>query len=130
VRSIRLLILGVAIAACAWYVLGIRQAHDTAAATGVIVAHGQARELAHTRSLLDSAGFLNPDQTVQILRGRLAIEQGHPDQAQRILAAATRAEPMNLEAWIWLTGAALGNPPIAHAALAHLYRLDPLAAPR
>lgn len=121
--------LGVALVACAWYVIGIRQARDTADATGVIAAHGSARQLAHARSLLDSASFLNPDEQVQILRGRLAIEQGHTQQAQRILTSVTRAEPMNLEGWIWLTGAALGNPPLAHAALAHIYRLDPLAAP-
>ena len=33
---------------------------------------------------------------------------------------------MNLEAWIWLAGAALGDPPLARAALAHIDRLDPL----
>jgi tetratricopeptide (TPR) repeat protein len=130
VRSIRLLILGIALAASAWYVVGIRQARDIAAATGAIAGHGSPGQLAHARSLLNSAAFLNPDQEVQILRGRLALEQGRPEQAQRILAAVIRAEPMNLEGWIWLTGAALGNPPLARAALARIYRLDPLAAPR
>ncbi|HTX30994.1 MAG TPA: hypothetical protein VMD09_06395 [Solirubrobacteraceae bacterium] len=127
-RSLRLLIVGLAIVTCAWYVVGIRQAHNVTAATSIITAHRTA-ELTRARSQLDSAAFLNPDREVQILRGRLALAQGHPVQAQRILTAVTRAEPMNLEAWIWLTGAALGNSPLARAGLSHIYRLDPLARP-
>lgn len=125
----RVVICAVALVACAWFAVGIRQAHDIAAATGAIASHGSARQLADAQSSLGSAAFLNPDQEVQILRGRLAIDQGHPQRAQRILAAVTRAEPMNLEAWIWLTGATLGDPPLAHAALDHIYQLDPLARP-
>jgi predicted Zn-dependent protease len=127
-RMLRLILACLALLTCAWFVLGARQAHDIAAAANAVTVHRSSAGLAHVRSLLDSAAFLYPGQEVQILRGRLAIVQGHSARAQRILATVVRAEPKNLEGWIWLTGAALGNPPLAHAGLARIYQLDPLVA--
>jgi predicted Zn-dependent protease len=118
-----------AIVVSAWFALGIHQAHEVAHATNVI---GASRTLTVTKaraieSSLDSASRLDPDKELDILRARAAIKAGQPRDAQRILEGVVRAEPSNLEGWIWLAGAALGNPPVAHRALAQIDKLDPHA---
>lgn len=128
VSVIRTALVLAAVACCAWFAIGIHQAHDVAAATGIIDAGRSAgsHELAIAAGDLRSAEFLNPDQEVNILRGHLAILRGDDKQAQEILAAVTRAEPMNLEAWIWFTGANLGNARQARIGTARLDQLDPI----
>ena len=127
VKSARILLIALGVAVCAWYVVGIRQAREVADATSVVAGHGASRARQRdAAALLQAASALNPDREAQILQARLQIAEGHVRQAQRTLSAVTRAEPMNLEAWIWLAGAALGDPPLARAALAHIDRLDPL----
>ncbi|HUE26442.1 MAG TPA: hypothetical protein VMP89_06680, partial [Solirubrobacteraceae bacterium] len=68
----------VALAVCAWFVIGVRQAQDLAAATSVVQVGGAAgpARLAAAAADLHSAAFLDPDQEVNILRGRLAIARG------------------------------------------------------
>jgi hypothetical protein len=101
-------LLAVAVAACAWFALGARQAVDTNRASALIggpspLSPGEAR---HARSLLSSAGTLNPDLTPDILRGELALQQGQDAAAERNLESVTRREPLNLEAWSALAFAA------------------------
>jgi hypothetical protein len=130
VRLVNVALVILALAGCAWFAIGIRQAQGVARATGTIEAGGAAGPdgLAAAASDLRSAAFLNPDQGVNILRGRLAILRGDGRQAREILAAVTRSEPMNLEAWIWFTGANLGNPREARLGTARLAELDPIDA--
>jgi hypothetical protein len=123
-------ILGIAFAAlvCAWFVLGIRQAHELGNATSILSqpgfrTPGQLREVS---ALIRSAGTLNPDAQVDIARGRVAIDRQTFPAARRILGDVVRREPMNLEAWIWLAGASLNDRPELHLALAHWALLDPL----
>ena len=123
----RLIGLLAAIVVTAWFALNIHQAHDVAHATSVIQASHtltvtQARAI---DSWLDSARTLNPDKELDILRARAAIGVGRVRLAQRILERVVRAEPYNLEGWIWLAGAALGDPPVAHRAVAQIDKLDP-----
>ena len=125
----RLIGLLVAIVVIAWFALGVHQAHDVAHATSVV---GASRTLTPTQARavdgwLDSARTLNPDREVDILRARAAIGAGRVRLAQGILERVVRAEPENLEAWIWLGGAALGDPPLAHRALTQIDKLDPQA---
>jgi predicted Zn-dependent protease len=122
-------LLVLAVAACAWFVLGIRQAQETDQAAAIVAQRptAPAAKLREAASLLRSAGFLNPGVQVDILRGQLAILQQRPRLAVQILRGATRSEPMNLEAWIWLAGASLIDPPQAKIALAHIHALDPRA---
>ena len=117
----------VAIVVCAWFVLGIRQAHEINRATSIIAQTGTipAAQLRAAAAALRSAGTLNPDAGVTILRARLAVKQQDPRRAERILKTVVRDEPMNLEAWIWLAGVSLIDPPEARIALAHIARLDP-----
>lgn len=112
---------------CLWFGLGIRQARDTGKATAAIANQPPTAAAAFRRasSLLDSADTLNPDAEVSILRGRIELGEHHFARAQEILRAVTRREPMNLEAWIWLGGAALTNRPEAQLALQHIRELDP-----
>lgn len=118
-----------AVVVCAWFAVGIRQAHEVARATNLIEpSHAlTATQLHAIDSWLHSARALNPDTEVDILRGRAAIKAGQTQLAQRILEGVTRKEPQNLEAWIWLAGAALGDPPVAHRAVAQIEALDPRA---
>jgi hypothetical protein len=127
VRAVRLSILVVAIVVCAWFGLGIRQAHDISRATSIVAQAGRipAAELRSAASALHSAGTLDPDDEVAILRGRLAVKEQDSRRAERILKTVVQDEPMNLEAWIWLAGVSLIDPPEARIALAHIARLDP-----
>ncbi|HWJ50969.1 MAG TPA: hypothetical protein VNR42_08115 [Solirubrobacteraceae bacterium] len=123
----------VALVVCAWFELGIRQAHDTAAATAIVTAHPQTASAAQTRkveSLLHAAGQLNPDVEVDLLRGRIVLAGGDPAGARRIIAAVTRAEPRNLEAWLTLASASTDSRPSFLNALEHVRRLEPLLPAR
>lgn len=92
----------VALACCAWYLLGIRQANDVAAATAIVSRQtppGEAQARRAT-SLLDAASTLDPDQQVNVLRAELAIDEGQDDRARQILHAVIHREVDNLQAWL------------------------------
>jgi predicted Zn-dependent protease len=132
VRIARAATLLLALVVCAWFALGIRQAHETAKATDVIASSSSltSRQLDEVQSWLDSAGTLNPDHSVDILRAQALIKVGRAGTAERLMEHLTRSEPLNLEAWIWLGGAALGDPAVALRAIAHIDTLDPRAGLR
>jgi predicted Zn-dependent protease len=96
-----------AIATCAWFVLGARQARDIARATALVNSSTQlsSADDARARSLLNSAGTLNTDLTVDTLRGQLALDENNNRRAEQILDSVTRREPMNLDAWVLLAQA-------------------------
>ena len=106
----RIVVLGVAVAAAAWFALGIRQSIDTSRASALITGPAplSAKDVSRASSLLHSASTLNPDRTVDILRGQLAIDQHRPAAAVAMLESVTRAEPQNLSAWVQLAYAAAG----------------------
>ncbi len=127
-RALRSALLLVAVAACAWFVVGARQAHEVDQATNAVsAANPTAAQLDAAAAQLRSASFLNPDRTVDILKARVAIRQHRLPRARAILAAVTRAEPQNLEAWIWFTGANLGRP-AGKLGRAEITALDPMDA--
>ena len=126
----RIVIAAVCVVVCAWFVIGARQAYELDGAASTI-ALGQSAAPAALRSAasqLDAAAFLNPDQQVGILRARLALVEHRFGEARRVLERVTRAEPMNLDAWILLVGATLSEPRQARAALAEIAKLDPIDA--
>lgn len=117
----------VALIACAWFALGVRQAHEISRATAIVSAGNvadaaQAREV---RALLHDARLLNPDQEPQILLARIAAERRQARLAVALLEAATREEPQNLEAWVWLAHLAGGDPAAFYRAVAVAHQLDP-----
>jgi predicted Zn-dependent protease len=102
----RLGIAVLALLACAFFGLGIRQSHDLDAATAIAsAAHPSAAQAAHAERLLDSAGTLNPDRTVQITRAQLVLARGQAAHARAILADVIHDEPQNLDAWILMVRA-------------------------
>jgi predicted Zn-dependent protease len=105
---VRASLLILSLVACAWFVLGSRQAVDTQRATAIVSGAGSidGADAARAATLLRAAGTLNPDRTLDILRGQLLIERNQPRAAERILRGVTRDEPMNLVAWAQLAIAA------------------------
>jgi len=105
---IRAMLVAIAAIVCAWFALGIRQAHDTAQATTILsnASTLSAAQADHVDSLLHSASFLNPDRQVSVLRAQAAKERGDPGLAQTILEGVVHAEPQNAVAWIALARAA------------------------
>jgi predicted Zn-dependent protease len=114
----RVFVLLLAVLACAWFVLGIRQAHGIDAATSAISAQTRlsGNAVRRVNSSLDAAATLNPDQEVNVLRARLALAQGDERRARAILRQVTRREPSNLEAWVWYAQASANDPVQFYAA--------------
>jgi hypothetical protein len=112
---------------CAWFAVGIRQAHDTAKATSILSAATPLNgvQAAHVAEFLRGARLLNPDQQVELLRGELAIRRNDLAAARRILGGVVRTEPMNVQGWIWLAKASSNNPSAFVLALLHINRLEP-----
>jgi predicted Zn-dependent protease len=129
VPTARLLTVCAAVIVCAWFALGIRQAHDISRATTVVGGlNGQTRLTAaqarEANSLLNSAATLNPDRTVEVLQARVALLRGDRAQAKRILLGVLASEPDNLDAWYGLATSASDSATINHA-LARIAQLEP-----
>jgi predicted Zn-dependent protease len=122
-------LLALALAACAWFALGIQQARDTDQATAILSSSAQLSPAtaSHVGSLLATAGTLNPDLTIDLLRGRLALLQHDSSRAVAIFERATRSEPQNLDAWVALAQATLHgtNAAVIERAAANIGQLDP-----
>lgn len=110
----------------AWFGLGWIQARDAGRAQTLVTASKLSpAEARQARSLLRSAGTLNPDRFVDILRAKLASDQGLHERAVSILQSVTRAEPSNLEAWseLVLATAAAGHTARAEQDFRHVHSL-------
>ncbi len=119
--------IALAILACAWYALGVRQAHELNAATGILSqpAPLPTAQAMQASALLGSAATLNPDLQVDVLRAQLALARNQDARARQILFGVIRREPKNLEAWIWYARAAGSNARAFYAAEAGIARLAP-----
>jgi len=106
---VRALLVAAAVLVCAWFALAARQAHDTAHAQAIVAGSTQLgpAEARRAASLLDAAGFLNPDRQVDLVRAQLDLERGLPAQANAVAAVLVRAEPENVQAWLWVAAHAL-----------------------
>jgi hypothetical protein len=128
VRVARIAVLVLALLCCAWFVLGARQAHLVDQATAIVgpghrLSSQQAR---HAADLLDAAGTLNPDLQVDVLRGELAIDQGHLAEARQILHDVIVREPKNLAAFQQAARASVDDKPAFYATeigIQHLVRM-------
>ncbi|MBV9311368.1 MAG: hypothetical protein JOZ73_11075 [Solirubrobacterales bacterium] len=100
----RLCAVALALLVCAWFALGIRQAHDTNKANALLSrsARVAARQAPQIEDLLRSAKTLNPDSNVSVLQARVADLEHQRPRAVRILEDVVRREPMNLTAWATL----------------------------
>jgi hypothetical protein len=128
----RILVLGLAglaLLASAWFGLAWVQARDTARADALLSGSGQLSPAAQARvrSLLDSAGTLNPDRTVDLLRAQLATDQHQYAAAVRILDLITRSEPQNVLAWeqLAIVAGLTHNLHLIHVSGEHISQLVP-----
>jgi len=122
--------LGLAVGALvvsAWFGLGWVQARDTGRASALVAPgnHLSPARAAQVGSWLRSAGTLNPDRQVDLLRARLAFDQGDYGAATRILESVTRSEPLNVFAWVQLgfTAGAAHQPVEARLAVSRAAQL-------
>jgi predicted Zn-dependent protease len=128
VIAIRAALLTVALAACAWFALGVRAAHDQDAATNLLNQHisltaAQANE---ALSQISNAGVLNPDETLNILRAQVELHSGHPARAVAVAEEVVRSEPRNAEGWFILALVSRGKyAATGRLAHAHLRQLVP-----
>jgi Flp pilus assembly protein TadD len=117
-----------ALAICAWFGLGVRQATDTEDARRIVslLERPSARQSARAATLLSRAGTLNPDRSVDLLRAQLALQRGDRPQARRIIAGVLRDEPDNIDAWTRLafTVGRADRPTFAQA-VRQIHRLAP-----
>jgi len=128
-----ILIVGLALAAAAWFAIGVRQAEGTTQAAAIIssAARLSPAQASQAAGLLSSAAFLNPDRQVDVLRGQLDAARGDMPGARRILTQVVNAEPKNLGAWIalWKASAPRSREFYA-AAYAILHLAPPVHGPR
>lgn len=122
-----------ALAVCAWYAIGVRQSRDQAAAEGIVQGNVTPTPSVtrHALDLLDSAGTLNPDRAIDLLRAQALVRAGEAPQALRLMKSVVAAEPDNVDAWI-VYGFAAGSRDPAAARLARAKRLElapPVAPP-
>lgn len=123
--AVRILAVLVALVACAWFALGIRQAHDADLASDIITgtAHVGPAAARRASSLLDAAGQLNPDHSVALLRSQLALREGDAARARAIALGVARAEPQNIDAWLAFNSASANRPRLFLLALKHVNEL-------
>jgi predicted Zn-dependent protease len=116
----------VALVVCAWFAIGVRQAHDLNQATAIVDQSNQPTkaQIAHAGSLLNAAAFLNPDSEVKLVRAELELGDSDIAQGRRIVEGVVREEPQNLEAWYLLAQDA-GGRKLLFRALAQINKLDP-----
>lgn len=98
-----------ALALSVWFGLAWYQSQQTGKAQTLIGGGTRlsGRQAGQARAALNAAGTLNPDLTVTVLRGQLAIDQHDYRSAVRILSSVTSREPLNLTAWAELGVAAV-----------------------
>jgi predicted Zn-dependent protease len=119
------MVMGAAVVA-AWFGLGWVQARDLGRATALISAGKLSAGRAGTAaSLLNTAGRLNPDRSVDIARAQLLDDRHELAPALRIMKEVTAAEPLNLEAWRELGVVATHDHQrhLAQTAFTHVLRL-------
>ncbi len=110
----------IALVACAWFTLAVVQTRNLNRATSILQnsSHLQ-RDDPHVLALLHTAGVLNPDSMVELLRGLVAENRGNAGKARAIFRDVTRREPQNVTAWS--AAARVGD----IAALKHIAELEP-----
>lgn len=124
----RIIAVAVALVACAWFALGIRQGRDANLATQQLANAGRLTpaQASHVSRLLDDAGTLNPDRAIDVLRARLQNHAGQNAAAIATLLPVVHSEPSDIDGWQLLAlVAGEVNPPLSHAAVARVNALAP-----
>ena len=130
-RLTRLVGVLIAIALCAWFALGIRQAQETTKATAIVSATTPltAAQIKQVSDLVSDARALNPDTAVDVLRAQLDRDQNELVAARQVLERVVAKEPDNAVAWVWLARSSRGAPLTFANALRRLRSLVPAVPP-
>ncbi len=127
--AVRLILVIGSLIVAAWFGLGWVQARDSGRADALLssASSPSPTRAAEIRSLLSSAGTLNPDRTIDLFRARLELDRHNYRAAIRLLEAVTRSEPENVFAWSQLgyTAGTAGQLRVAALAARHVAELDP-----
>jgi hypothetical protein len=117
----------VALVACAWFVIGIRQTHQLTVASAIVSGPQplSAARAAHAASLLRSAGWLNPDSEVDLARAKLFVDQRRYAAARHVIDGVLADEPQNAAAWLALAHSSHGDPNAFYTAVIELRKLVP-----
>ena len=94
-RAARLAIAALAVAACAWFVIGAIQSHNESRATALINGGGtptpaQTAQIGHW---LDTAATLNPDRNIDLLRAQAEVRAGQSARALVLMKRVVGDEP-------------------------------------
>lgn len=127
-RAAALAVAALAVAACAWFVLGVVQVNSQSDATALIDGGGtpSRAQTAEILRELDSAGTLNPDRNIDLLRAQAEVRARESAIALPLMRRVVSAEPRNVDAWIVLGFAAQSqSPALARLAHAEILKLAP-----
>lgn len=125
-RAARFAVAALAVAACAWFVIGVIQSNNESRATTLIDGAGPPTpaQTAQIQNWLDTARTLNPDRNIDLLRAQADVRAGQSAKALVLMKRVVRDEPRNANAWIVFGFAAQAQSPalarMAHAQLAKL----------
>ena len=124
---IRIAVAAFAVVASAWFALGAIEAREINHITGLVT---QSTRLSRQQSRaaldqLSSAGTLNPDRHVDVLRATVLARSGQIRGAVTLLQHVVQAEPKNLEAWFELATVAGADLQVSSGALRHIGQLVP-----
>jgi len=128
----RLAILLVAVVACAWYILQIRELNERERVTAFVDQHTRITEAQAKAAdaTLANAQFLNPDQLVRSLRAVVATKAGDRSRAIAIAEAIVRREPLNYGTWEFVAYLFAGTDSrTLRVAQAHIRMLVPSVPP-
>jgi Flp pilus assembly protein TadD len=127
-RAVRPALVLLALAICAWFALGVRQARSLGRAEAIITTgnHLTAAQFRSATALLNEADALNPDRTVELDRIHLLLGRGRDAEANRLARQAVSAEPQNIEAWIALAESSSTNLSLYRYAVHRVNGLEPL----
>ena len=101
--AIRLVLVAVAVLACAWFGLALRSTHDAQSVTNLLSAHNNSltpAQAASAQRTLSQARVLNPDERLSILRAQVEFHAGYVHRALALARGVVRREPDNAEAWV------------------------------
>lgn len=102
--AIRLVLVAVAVLACAWFALAIRSTHDEHSVTSLLNAqnHLTSEQAAAALRTLSQARVLDPDEQLNILRAQVNFHSGRVRTAAALARGIVGREPDNVEAWLVL----------------------------
>lgn len=123
----RFALLGLALLACGWFVVGIRQNHELDGASAIVAAASpvDAAQARHGAALLRSAAFLDPDKQVAVVRAQLDDARGELPAARALLRSVVASEPDNVQAWLALESSSAGDPREFYLAALRIQQLVP-----